>query len=254
MFDQVQGDWPTHSRFILCSCDDKYFERYFPRFHSTFTKHWSLPIHAHIIDPSDLSLSRLHRLGVSHTYCDTGRYGWHARALSLQAFKPQSTIEWLRQILYETYCQAQRFILLGHRITKEQSVIVADVDAFAQHTPTDRQVQHISNDMAFTTFNGRLMATFCHFHPRRVEQCRTVAEMMKEMVMDGQTFGVDQKVLKSVFGTLPYTELTNGEWIRHFDVKTENDRKEHERCLIYHEKGTRGKNKPVETTWTDIGL
>ena len=39
-----------------------------------------------------------------------------------------------------------------------------------------------------------------------------------------------------------------------YDVKTEEDVKQHNKCLIYHEKGTRGKNKPVETTWTDIGL
>ena len=64
--------------------------------------------------------------------------------------------------------------------------------------------------------------------------------------------GVDQKVLKQFFGKLPYTELKNNVWIRHMNVKTEKDKLEHSRCLVYHEKGTRGKIKTVETTWTDI--
>lgn len=143
---------------------------------------------------------------------------------------------------------------MGHNIDERQSVIVADVDAYALRAPTDAERENLYKDMAFTTFNRRLMATFCHFHPSRRQQCLTAANTMTTMIRDSRTLGVDQKVIKQVFGSLPYTELTNGEWIRHWDVKTQDDRKEHNRCLIYHEKGTRGKNKPVETTWTDIGL
>jgi len=51
---------------------------------------------------------------------------------------------------------------------------------------------------------------------------------------------------------LPYNNLKHGEWIRHFDNRTESDAVKHNQCLIYHEKGTRGKIKTVETTWTDI--
>ena len=58
--------------------------------------------------------------------------------------------------------------------------------------------------------------------------------------------------LKQTFKTLPYNNLKHGEWIRHLDVKTDHDVNEHNKCLIYHEKGTRGKLKTVETTWTDI--
>jgi hypothetical protein len=160
----------------------------------------------------------------------------------------------MAQAMYETYCQAQRFILLGHNIHKQQSVIVADVDAYALRTPTDSQSKKLYRDMAFTTFNSRLMATFCHFHPERNEEILTAAALMTKMIKESKTLGVDQKVLKQVFWSLPYTELANGEWIRHWDVKSDQDRKEHNRCLVYHEKGTRGKKKPVETTWTDIGL
>jgi hypothetical protein len=163
-----------------------------------------------------------------------------------------NTTEHMTRAMYETYCQAQRFVLLGHNIREQQSVIVADVDAYALRTPTDSQSKKLYKDMAFTTFNSRLMATFCHFHPKRKEESLASASMMTKMVKESKTMGVDQKVLKQVFGSLPYTELTNGEWIRHWDVKTEQDREEHNRCLVYHEKGTRGKNKPVEVRWKDI--
>jgi hypothetical protein len=71
MFNHVIGDWPTHERFILTSCDDKYFDQYFPRFYKTYKEHWHLPIHVHIIDPSDISMQRLDKLDVSYTHCTT---------------------------------------------------------------------------------------------------------------------------------------------------------------------------------------
>ena len=75
---------------------------------------------------------------------------------------------------------------------------------------------------------------------------------MEDHITNSDMIGIDQKVIKQIFGSLPYTELRNGEWIRHYDVKTDEDLKQHNECLIYHEKGTRGKNRTVETTWTDI--
>ena len=44
----------------------------------------------------------------------------------------------------------------------------------------------------------------------------------------------------------------NGTWMRHKNVKGAEDKKLHDECIIYHEKGTRGKLKPVEMSWTDI--
>ena len=234
MFKDVIGDWPTHERFILTSCDEKYFNRYFPRFYKTFTKKWQLPIHVHVIDPSQKSLERLDRLGVSHTYCQTD----------------DNILKW--PYSYETYCQAQRFILLGHRLLDTQSVVVADVDAYALKEPSEDHKQTLFKDMAFTTFNDRLMATFCHFHSKRKEQALLAAETMTDNIKQTDMIGVDQKVIKQFFKKLPYTELKNNVWIRHMNVKTEKDKLEHLKCLVYHEKGTRGKIKTVETTWTDI--
>ena len=236
MFKDVIGEWPMYDEFILTSCDEKYLDKYFPRFYKTFTEKWQLPIHVHVIDPSAQSLQKLKKLGVSYTYCETN----------------SDILKWTYS--YVTYCQAQRFILLGHKVQSNQHVIVADVDSYALKQPSESQHQHLIKDMAFTTYNGRLMATFCHFHPSRREEALSAAKQMTDDIQNTDVVGIDQKVIKKVFGVLPYTELTSGEWIRHLDVKTEQDRAEHLKCLVYHEKGCRGKEKGEQVQWTDIGL
>ena len=236
MFQHVSGKWPTHDKFILTSCDDKYFQDYFPRFYKTFTEHWGLPIHVHIIDPKQDSKNKLEALNVSYTYCTTDK--------AVLKF-PYS---------YVTYCQAQRFILLGHNLLQHQSVIVADVDAYALRRPNNDQKNLVHSDMAFTEYNRRLMATFCNFHHSRQTSAKEAAMKMQQLIEDTDTVGVDQLVIKQVFEKLPFNILTHGEWIRHRDVKTKKDVVYHAKCLIYHEKGCRGKGKGLQTQWTDIGL
>ncbi len=236
MFEQVIGDWPSHKRFILTSCDTKYFDQYFPRFFKTYSEHWSLPIHVHIIDPTQDDRYRLDRLPVTYTHCVTDK--------SVLKF-PYS---------YETYCQAQRFILLGYKMLEDQSVIVADVDCYALKKPTKQQQDLLKSDMAFTEYNNRLMATFCNFHHSRMQQAKKAAVQMKDLIQNSDTIGVDQLVIKEVFSKYHYNNLLHKRWIRHRDVKTERDVKAHNKCLIYHEKGTRGKGKGIKVEWTDIGL
>jgi hypothetical protein len=251
MFTDIQGTWPTHEKIILVSCDETYFNRYFPRFYKTFTKHWQLPIHAHIIDPSKESLERVEQLGVSYTWCDTTEFDWRGAVDKFRiADQPYETI---RQWLYECYCQCQRFVVMGSNMTEKQSVIVADVDAYAQHTPTDGQREILFSNSAFTEYNGRLMATFCHFHPKNIEDIKRLSSTIVDQLKDVFVQGTDQTVLKKIFNNRhDITNLRNGLWIRHYDVKTSADVKAHETCLVYHEKGTRGKIKDVNTAWTDI--
>ena len=96
------------------------------------------------------------------------------------------------------------------------------------------------------------MATFCNFHHSRREQAKQSAVKMQQLIEQTDTIGVDQLVIKKTFNSLPYNNLKHEEWIRHFDNRTDIDAEKHNQCLIYHEKGTRGKLKTVETTWTDI--
>jgi hypothetical protein len=233
MFEQVIGEWPTHERFILTSCDDLYCEKYFPRFYETYSKHWQLPIHAHVIDPSDALLNKLNALDITYTYCKTDP----------DVLK--------RKYSYVTYCQAQRFILLGHNLRHGQSVIVADVDSYALRKPNDKQVERLCGGMSFTEWKGRLMATFCNFHHSRKMEALQASEQMELMIRDTDAIGVDQLVIKSIFKKLPYNAL-GSHWLRHRDVRTDSDLAKHNECLIYHEKGTRGKEKGIIVGWTDI--
>ena len=77
---------------------------------------------------------------------------------------------------------------------------------------------------------------------------------MEELIKNTDSIGVDQLVIKEIFKKVAYTNLTHRQWIRHDDVKTAEDLAEHNRCLIYHEKGTRGKGKGIKVEWIDIGL
>jgi hypothetical protein len=180
-------------------------------------------------------MQRLDKLDVTYTHCTTD----------------PAVLRW--PYSYVTYCQAQRFILLGHNLLQGQSVIVADVDSYALREPNEIQKQTLESDMAFTEYNGRLMATFCNFHHSKRTSAKEVATKMQQLIENTDTIGVDQLVLKQIFKQLPYNNLKHGEWIRHFDVKSVADLQEHNQCLIYHEKGTRGKEKGLKIQWTDIG-
>ena len=76
MFKDIKGDWLKQDRLILCSCDERYFKFYFKKFSTTFQTHWDLPIHLHLIDPSEQSLKWLEQEQMSYTRCDTSEYNW----------------------------------------------------------------------------------------------------------------------------------------------------------------------------------
>ena len=250
MFDKVKGNWIKDSRYILCSCDERYFKFYFKKFSTTFQTHWDLPIHLHLIDPSEQSLKWLEQEQMSYTWCDTSEYNWQkeikkfAEVTNRQNDDPVRVKQWL----YESYTQCQRFVLLGFNMRSDQSVIVVDVDAYAQKTPTRKDKKSLYEQTAFSTHNGRLMATFCHFHANDLVAVRNVAQYILDRIkISHLEIGLDQKALAYAFDKIPITKLDK-EWIRHYDVKDDTDIALHSRCLVYHEKGLRGKD--FSKTWT----
>ena len=242
MFTDIKGNWLKQDRLILCSCDEKYFNTYFDRFYNSFKDKWQLPIHIHIIDPSQQSLKWLNDKNISHTWCNTDAYNWTE---TINKFKKEVPThnnvdnETIKHWLYEGYTQCQRFVVLGNNMTASQSVIVSDVDAYAQHKPTNRHKKLLFSNTAFSYYKDRIMATFCHFHPKDLKKVKQVADIIVNTVNSNYfKLGLDQKTLKEVYQE--FTDL-NKEWIRHFDVKSDKDRLLHSKCLIYHRKGRRGK-------------
>ena len=251
MYQKIIGPWPKHDKFLLTSCDEVYLNRYFPRFYKTFSEHWQLPIHVHVIDPSETSKARLQKLPVSFTYCDTTSHDWVSE---VKKYKKHESVQQdnsvVRQWLYETYCQCQRFIILGAYMANNQNIVVADVDAYAQRVPNRRSRKELFRQTAFSRHGGRIMATFCHLHPNDLSKIRNVAEdIVHTANNDHFQIGLDQKALAKVFNQEVWTNLDKN-WIRHFDVKDETDRHHHSLCYIYHEKGLRGKDFDVKwTSW-----
>lgn len=253
MFEQVYGSWPAHERFILVSCDETYLNKYFPRFYKTFTDHWQLPIHVHVIDPSGETRVKLQKLRISFTYCDTKGHNWAREVNRYRATVDTETPDAeVQQWLYECYCQCQRFVVLGTKMTRRQSVLVADVDAYAQHTPTKREKKYLFDKTCFSRHSDRLMATFCHFHPRDIGKIENLADVITRQLKQFFVLGMDQTAIKQVFKQNKGISIMGERWIRHFDVKNKQQLKLHQKTLVYHEKGQRGKYRPVEVTWTDI--
>ena len=256
MFEHVLGDWPKHDRFILVSCDEKYLNKYFPRFYKTFTKCWNLPIHVHVIDPTDKSLVRLKRLGVTHTWCHTTQHDWPSEIRKFRAThkekKQSDTV--VKQWLYECYCQCQRFVLLANNMTVPQSVLVLDVDAYAQLQPSKADTNFLYRKTCFTEHNNRLMATLCHFHCMDIDNIKKMGKLITEQLRREFVIGMDQKAIKNVFGDKQNLNILGNRWIRHHDAKTPEAIAAHNWCLIYHEKGMRGKDKGPKVKWTDIEL
>ena len=247
MFNDIKGNWLKQDKLVLCSCDEKYFNTYFDRFYNSFKDKWQLPVHVHIIDPSKQSLKWLKDENISHTWCNTDAYDWPA---TINKFKIKCTgykdvdNKTIKQWLYEGYTQCQRFIVLGNNMTASQSVIVSDVDAYAQHKPTKEDKEFLFSNTAFSFYKRKVMATFCHFHPKDLTAIKTVANRIVDTIdKDYFKLALDQKILKEVYQTYYYLDES---WIRHYDVKDDADRLLHSKCLIYHEKGRRGKIK-----WTD---
>ena len=252
MFENIKGDWIKQNRLILCSCDEKYFKIYFERFYTSFRDKWKLPIHIHIIDPSRQSLKWLNIYNISHTWCHTKSYDWLTTINKFKIAQPRYEDvddKTIKQWLYEDYTQCQRFVVLGNNMTTSQSVIVSDVDAYAQHIPTRKEKKFLFSNTAFSYFRRRIMATFCHFHPKHLSKIKTVARRIVKTINNNYfKLGLDQKILTENFiDWRSYTNLDNS-WIRHWDVKNDVDRDRHNKCLIYHEKGNRGKlNGPIQS-------
>ena len=55
---EIQGQWPTADRFVLASCDSVYFDQFADRFVKRFRKRLGMPIHLHLINPTQTTVSR----------------------------------------------------------------------------------------------------------------------------------------------------------------------------------------------------
>jgi len=244
MFNNINGKWINEDKYILCSCDEIYFKHYYERFYTTFTEQWKLPIHVHVVDPSEHTKRLLASAMRSYTWCDTSQHNWTKeieKFINKNPTHKNKDKDTIKQWIYGSYVQCQRFVLMGSRMKENSFVVVADIDAWAQNIPGRKEFETFFKQSSFSMYKGRVMATFGHIHSKNINEIKQVAQyIISHMENDHMEIGLDQTALAKYFGYFNLYDLGNS-WIRHWDVKSSTDIEQHSKCYVYHEKGSRGK-------------
>ena len=93
------------------------------------------------------------------------------------------------------------------------------------------------------------MATFGNYNGRHKDLFNTIKNEILSTSKNSFVIGLDQKVLKNVlYNQLGLFTTLSTKYIWHDDVHG-NDQ---DKCLVFHQKGTRGKNQEDKVKWTDI--
>ena len=236
----IHGRWPTHPRLVLASCDTRYFDQFADRFRFSFQKRLGLPVHLHLINPTETQI----------TLCEQWTVSYTAEYLSPHAVDRR--VQWCmenrgkdREKAHDDvmagYSQAVRFWLLGKYQQSSQSVIVSDIDAVAVQSPTEDQLSALCDRTQFSIYKGRTMATFCYFAGKEPQQTQAVSKWIQNY---DQTYsihnGVDQRALKHC---IPDPNSLPAGWISHEDTPTDQSvLQKINRNIVFHSKGTRGKS------------
>jgi len=236
----IHGTWPTHPRFIMASSDSTYFDQFADRFCPSFTKQFGLPVHLHLIDPTETQIALCESWRVSWTCNYLDPYVMQKRIRAVEK-EQQATSDIAKQSVLWGFCQAVRFWLLGSLQTDQQSVVVADIDCAAVQKPTPAQIDQLFSSTQFSIYKGRTMATFCAFAGQQLLQTQQLAQWIEQYDhKTGIRNAVDQLALKKCISNP--TALPAG-WISHEDTPTDKSvLRKVNRNIIFHSKGTRGKS------------
>jgi len=236
----IHGTWPTHPRMVLASCDASYFDLFADRFSSSFQKRLGLPVHLHLINPTETQITLCEQWTVSYTaeylspYAVNRRVQWCIKNRGKDSELAQADV-------MAGYSQAVRFWLLGKYQLPAQSVIVSDIDAVAVQSPTHEQLSALCNHTQFSIYKGRTMATFCMFASSELSQIQELSHWIAAYDQQNSIHNaVDQLALKKCIHNP--AALPSG-WISHEDTPT--DRSVLQKIngnIIFHSKGTRGKS------------
>jgi hypothetical protein len=236
----IHGTWPTHPRVIMSACDSVYFDQFAERFCRSFQKKFNLPIHLHLINPTETQIALCKNWSVSWTcnYLDPFQMQKRSNAV----IKTQKLTDGVaqRSVLWG-FCQAVRFWLLGQYQTAQQDIVMCDIDCVAVQTPTVDQTNQLFSCTQFSVHKGRIMATFCAFSGEQLAQTQQLSHWIEQYDLDtGIRNGVDQLALKKC---IPNPNSLPTGWISHDDTPTDKSvlRKINQN-IIFHSKGTRGKS------------
>jgi hypothetical protein len=242
MFNQqnIHGAWPTHPRVILASCDARYFDHFADRFRASFQKRMDLPVHLHLINPTETQITLCEQWHVTHTveYISPSELDRRVQWCMRNRNKSQALAQ---DDVIAGYSQAVRFWLLGRYQLPHQSVVVADIDAVAVQSPTPEQLSALFNCTQFSIYKNRTMATFCVFVGNEIKTAQDISLWIEQYDLKHSIHNaVDQSALKKC--VLNPLALPSG-WISHDDTPTDKSvLRKVNRNIIFHSKGTRGKS------------
>lgn len=234
--DTIQGTWPdAATTVVFTACDHAYHTDFFERWRKGFSQ-WPVHLHLHAVDVPRSQLP-LGVEGLTVTHEDTTHWDWTAMK---RRYDPLQTPQWRKyRATYEWYCQSIRYYLAHKLLEHCENVIVTDVDAVALRTPTPPQLQVLCRDTQFNVRNSRLYANFCNIHSRDMAQARALAVEIKDNCLIGSAAGNDQAALKKIF---KQPRRMDDCWTDQEDINDPRLLDEKLKKIVFHAKGTRGKN------------
>jgi len=242
---QIEGQWPTHRRFVMAGGDSIFVERYGPRWARSWGRHWQLPLHLHLVDPTDHALEQARSLAGTVTWnrldpeWTRGEIEHFAHRTQRQDRPDQARDIWLVGIY-----QVARFWVTGHLIGPEQQVIMTDLDACATQPPNPEWLQDLYRQTGFQKYKNRLMATFGCASGAQRHQWREYSRRLEEMLANGQgNHSMDQLLLRTVFSTA--INRLQHQWCCHQDLADQTVEQRWQLFPVFHLKGTRGKKVDI---------
>ena len=244
MFDinSIRGVWPNNEPVVvMTACDREYHDRFFARWREGFGQ-WPVHLHVHVIDVPATELP-VQGSGITVTHESTVDWDWTGMK---QRYDHPPIPQWKKyKATYEWYCQSIRYYILAKLLETCGSVVVTDVDAMALKVPAREQLAALTKHTQFNISNGRLYANFCNIHSDDLDRARQLAKEIKDGCLAGDKSGNDQVAMKKIF-TQPRSMSEC--WTDQEDIKDPDVVQRKMQKIVFHAKGTRGKNFSLPTS------
>lgn len=243
--EDIQGEWPSADRFIIAGADGVYLHEYAPRWSASWRKHWHLPLHLHVVDPTpaDITLAQSCADTVTWNRLDPEWVDSETKIYTQRTERGDDPDK-ARYIWLAGFYQVSRFWVTGHRITPSQKAVVTDMDACATRSPSQEWLDKLYRRTAFQKYKQRLMATFGSACGTEQAQWRRYSQEVEHIFNEQQgDSSVDQRLLKQVF-SLEHNRLEH-DWCCHHDLRDDPVETRWRSYPVWHLKGLRGKKVDI---------
>ena len=240
--DSIDGAWPTDKPMVvMTACDRVYYDCFFERWREGFSR-WPVHLHVHVIDVPAAELPAQGE-GITVSHESTVYWDWTGMK---QRYDHLPIPQWKKyRATYEWYCQSIRYYILSRLLETCGSVIVTDVDAVALRLPETEQLMDLTRHTQFNISKDRLYANFCNIHSNDLALAQQLAHDIKTGCLAGDKSGNDQVAMKKIFTQPRHMPKC---WTDQEDINDPDTVKRKMQKIVFHAKGTRGKNFNLPTS------